>query len=146
MKMDLQGFLHSIARDNRGSVVVEFAMLLPATLTLVLGVIQMGLQMHGYNALRAVAADTARYTIVQFQNKTLLSASQIQEKAEALASNAPYGLDADNLVVVTTTPASSIAGTKIYSVQLTYQPQSILDFAGVKAPRIVVTRNIYVKS
>lgn len=121
-------------------------MLLPFIFAMIIGVIQMGLQMHGYNAVRSVAAETARYVIIQYQNRTLVSMNQITDKAEAIAANAPYGLDLNNMQVTVTDPASGIAGTKKFSIQITYQPMSILGFVDYQAPPVTVVRPVFVKS
>ena len=138
--------LRNLARDRDGSVVVEFALVLPVILGLFLGAMQIGLQMYSYNALRAVAADTARYTIVQYQTKTLLTTDQISDKAQALAVNTPYSLQSDKFDAQVTNPNSGIAGTKLFNLTLTYVPIGLLEFLHVQAPTITVTRPIYVAS
>lgn len=136
----------TLAADRKGSVVVEFALVLPVIMGLFLGAMQIGLQMYSYNALRAIAADTARYTIVQYQTKTALTTSQIGGKAIALAVNPPYSLQFDKFDATVTNPNSNISGTKQFNLTITYVPISLLDFLHVDAPTITVTRPIYVAS
>ena len=45
--------LRRLRRDDRGAAIIEFALLAPVLLGLMLGVLQMGLQMQSFNALRA---------------------------------------------------------------------------------------------
>jgi Flp pilus assembly protein TadG len=134
----------TLRRDDRGGVLVEFAILAPVIFGLLFGVMQMGLQMFSYNALRAVATDTTRYAFVEYQKRNRISTQQIEDQAVAIAVAPPYGLQLDNFNAAVTTPASAIAGTTRYQLELTYVPMNMLGFMGVGAPTITVIREIYV--
>ena len=69
--------LRRLARDVSGSTIVEFALLGPLMMAMMLGVLQLGVGMHGYNAMRSASADVARYAAVQYQTENELSNSQI---------------------------------------------------------------------
>lgn len=140
----LRSNLHSLRRDQHGGVLVEFAILAPVIFGLLFGVMQMGLQMFSYNALRAVATDTSRYTFVEYQKRNRISAGQIEDQALAIAVAPPYGLQFDNFSAAVTTPASTIADTIRYRLELTYVPMNMLGFMGIGAPTITVVREIYV--
>ena len=142
--MRLPDLLRRIRADRTGGVLVEFAILSPVIFALLFGVMQMGLQMFSYNALRAVATDTARYTFVEYQKSNRVSTEQIEDQARAIAVAPPYGLQFDNFDATVTNPSSSIPGTNLLQLQLTYVPMNFLDFIGVGAPTITVTREIYV--
>lgn len=137
--------LKRLLRDDRGSTIIEFAILAPVIFSLMLGVLQIGLQMHDYNAVRSIAADTARYTIVEYQKSNKLVDQQIEDKATAIAVNAPYALNIDNLTVVVTRPATDITGTVKLNIQVTYVPNSVLNFIGVGSPTITVNRPVYLE-
>lgn len=133
-----------LLRNDRASSTVEFAILAPVIFSLMLGVLQLGLHMHDYNAVRAVATDTARYTIVEYQKGNTLTDEQIESKAVAYAVNAPYLLDIDQITVNATRPATDISGTTKMNVQISYVPKSLLNFIGVGSPTITASRPIYV--
>ena len=138
--------LRRLRADRTGGVLVEFAILSPVIFALLFGVMQMGLQMFSYNALRAVATDTARYTFVEYQKSNRVLPEQIEDQARAIAVAPPYGLQFNNLNAVVTSPASTVPGTDLLELELTYVPMNFLDFIGVGAPTITVTRRIYVAS
>jgi TadE-like protein len=138
--------LFGLARNAQGSVVVEFAILAPILFAMVLGVLTMGLHTFSRNALYSVAADTARYTVVEYQKSNKLTNEQIESKAVALSVNRPYGLDIDRLDAVLSRPATDITGTIRFKLDLTYTPYNPLQFAGIGSPTIRSTRYFYVSS
>ena len=131
-------------RSDRASSAVEFAILAPFIFALMLGVLQLGFHMQNYNAVRAVATDTARWTIVEYQKGNTLTNEQIESRATAYAVNAPYGLEIDNLAVDATRPNTDITGTIKMQIQVRYVPRNLLGFFGVGSPTITVSRPIYV--
>ena len=133
-----------ILSDNRGSALIEFAILAPALIGMMMGILYVGLQMMNYNAMRSVSSDIARYTLVEYQKPRPVQASEIKEKAEAIARNPPYGLNIDNLSVVVTTPVTDISGTKKFTAKITYTPYNPVEFLGVDGPVMVETRSFYV--
>ena len=123
---------------------IEFALLAPTIFALMFGVLQVGLHMFAYNAVRSVASDTARYTIVEYQKQDKLTVTQIEDKAVAYAVNPPYGLDTAHLDTTVTQPVSDIAGTTKFMLTITYVPANMLGFFNIGSPTITVTRPIYV--
>lgn len=136
--------LAALLRDARGAAAVEFAILAPIIFGLMLGVLQLGLHMHNFNAIRAVATDTARYTIVEYQKGNKLTDEQIKTKAIALAVNAPYLLDSENLTVNMTRPVTDVVGTIRMNVEVIYTPTGMLSVLGVGSPTMKFNRPIYV--
>ena len=133
--------------DRSGSAIIEFAILAPMIFAMLFGVIQVGLQMWSYNSLRSIVADTARYTMVEYQKSNQLSTSQIESKAIAIAVNSPYDFNIDALgTVQATNPASDIAGMTEFQLTMSYTPPTVLDFTGIRAPTLTITRPIYVTS
>lgn len=133
-----------LRRDNRAAATVEFAILAPVIFSLMLGVLQLGLHMYNYNAVRSVATDTARWVIVEYQKENTLTDEQIESKATAIAVNAPYLLEIDNLTVAVSRPNTDISGTIRMNVQVSYVPRNLLGFIGVTSPTITSNRPIYV--
>ena len=131
-------------RDIQGAALVEFALLAPTIFALMFGVLQVGFHMFAYNAVRSVASDTARYTIVEYQKQDKLSITQIEDRAVAYAVNVPYGLDPSKLTATATKPLSDIVGTTKFMLTITYVPANMLGFFGMSSPTITVTRPVYV--
>jgi Flp pilus assembly protein TadG len=133
--------------DRGGSAIIEFAILAPMIFAMLFGVIQVGLQMWSYNSLRSIVADTARYTMVEYQKSNQLTTDQIEAKAVAIAVNSPYDFNIDDIGTLdVTNPASDIAGMTEFQLTMSYTPPTVLDFTGIRAPTLTITRPIYVTS
>ena len=136
--------LRALRRDMQGTALVEFALLAPTIFALLFGVLQVSFHMFAYNAVRSIASDTARYTIVEYQKNLKPNVSNIEDQAVAFAVNAPYGLNADNLDATVTKPVSDIVGTTKFMLTITYVPTNLLGFFNIGSPTITVARPIYV--
>jgi hypothetical protein len=110
------------------------------------GVLQAGIQMWCYNSLRSIAADTARYTMVEYQKQNQVTIDQIASKAVAIGVNSPYDFNIDAFFPVVDNPASDIAGMTKFTLTMTYTPPSVLDFTGIRAPTLSISRPIYVST
>ncbi len=145
----MRSILSRLKNDGRGAAIVEFAILAPVLFAMVFGVIQVGIQMWSYNSLRSIVADTVRYTAVEYQKGNQITTAQIETKAVAIAVNSPYDFKIDNLGTVQATPISSgdpdyISGLTGYRLTMSYTPPAVLDFTGITAPTISISRPIYV--
>jgi Flp pilus assembly protein TadG len=58
--------LRALCQDQRGAVAIEFALIGPAFIALLLGVLQIGVALQSYNAIRNVSADIARDVTVPY--------------------------------------------------------------------------------
>ncbi len=133
-----------IRRDENGAAAIEFALLGPAFLLMLMGVLQVGMAMQNYNALRSLSADVARYAMVQYQTGNELSNSQIETFAENHALGAPYLLDQNRVnVTVTNADTQRVAGATELQVVVSYQIDSLLGFAGIEFPFVTYTRPIF---
>lgn len=135
--------------DRRGAAVLEFAILAPILFAMLFGVVQVGLQMWSYNSLRSIVADTARYTMVEYQKGNQITTDQIQTKAVAVAVNSPYDFNIDRIDINPPTAIAAgdpdyIAGMTGYRLTMSYTPPTALDFTGIRAPTLTITRPIYV--
>ena len=145
--MTMRRPLTQLTDDRSGSAIIEFAILAPMIFAMLFGVIQVGLQMWSYNSLRAIVADTARYTMVEYQKSNQLTTDQIESKATAIAVNSPYDFNIDDIGTLdVTNPASDIAGMTKFQLTMSYTPPTVLDFTGIRAPTLTITRPIYVTS
>jgi Flp pilus assembly protein TadG len=131
------------ARD--GSTIVELGLLAPLMCALLLGVLQVGIGMHSYNALRGISSDVARYAIVQYQTDNELGNSQLTDYARSVAISPPYGLqDSDVQVSVANATTQRVAGAKELTFTITYTIDSFLGVIGLQDFSISFTRPIFV--
>ena len=137
----------AVLRDTRGAMVVEFALLAPAFLAMVFGVMYVGMGLQNYNAIRNLSADVARHAMVQQQNGNTLTTSQLSSYAATRARGAPYMLNVGRLNATVTTPTTQrITGVREMQIRITYEVDNMLAFAGISAPFITYTRPIFLKN
>jgi len=136
-------FRKRLASDLCGAVLVEFALLAPALLVLLLGVFQVGVHVQNSNAVRNLAADGARWAVVQYQRGNPLSAEQIELGIRARGIGPKFNLDIDRLDIAVTQPATRIAGVREMEISITYAAPNFLGFAEVPALEISYERPIF---
>jgi hypothetical protein len=87
---------------------LEFALVGPAFIVMLMGVLQVGIAMQNYNALRNVSADVARYAMIQYTTGNRLTNDQLNSYATTVAQSAPYLLNSRIIVTIddVATPAS----------------------------------------
>ncbi len=131
--------------DERASVVVEFALIAPVLLVLMFGVLQVGIALQNYNAVRNLSADVARYAVIAHQSGNTLSTTQLRTFAVNSAHGPPYLLEGEKVNAIVTVPVNQrIDGVRELQLTVTYEIESLLDFAGIDAPFITYTRPIFV--
>ncbi|MEW6575372.1 TadE/TadG family type IV pilus assembly protein [Sphingorhabdus sp.] len=143
--MIMRNLLRQIRKSETGASAVEFALAAPIALILMVGVIQVGIAMQGYNAIRGMVGDLARHTVVRYSTGVDLADDQIEADAMARATAAPYLLNADNLVIdVQSAESSGIGGVKQIDVTVSYAVRSIIP--GLDADQFPMTleKSIYV--
>lgn len=141
----------ALRRDQAGSVAMEFALIGPAMLTMLLGVLQIGIGMQNYNALRSVSAEVARYAVVNAQdaaaqsNMTLRDTNdELETYAQEIATDSPYGLQANKLTVTVTSVPTRVDGASERSIQLQYNIPSVLGIIGIDSIPITYTRPFFI--
>ena len=136
----------SLRSNQTASAAVEFALIGPLFLTLFMGVMQVGIGMQNYNALRSISADTARYAVINYQKSNLLTAIQLQTYATNLAKAAPYGLEqSPRFTVFVSTPATQrVAGATEFQIRVTYRVRTWLGLIGLGEIPLTYTRPIFV--
>lgn len=136
--------LHRLRRDETGGAMIEFAILGPAMIVMLLGIVVGGMQMRDYNSIRSAAADVNRYTMIEYQKDNNLTAEQVAQVAVAIASRQPYNLNADRLDSVVTEPATGVVGAKKYLLTLTYTPPDLIGLMNLGPPTIVQQQSIII--
>ena len=142
MKNALRQFARVLS-DRRGSAAVEFAILGPVLISMLLGVLMIGTQMQNYNALRSIAYDVSRYTVIEYQKDNKLTADQINLVTANIAGRSPYNLSRDELSSTVVEQASGITGAKKFVLTLSYTP---MDISGIlpASPTLTETQSIIV--
>lgn len=137
--------LQALPRDQRGAVAIEFALLGPIFIALLLGVLQIGIALQSYNAIRNVSADVARDVTVQYQTGNDLSNSQIRGIAVAQAISAPYLLRPQNVnITVVNAATQRIPNATELSLDVQYRIPTVMALFGFEGPLINYQRPIFV--
>lgn len=140
----MRRLLLSIGRDQRGSTIIEFALLAPVMFGMMFGVIQVGLSMQSYNAMRNVSSETARYALVEYMKKNEIANTAIETQAETIASGAPY-LMLDNFEATVTDAATQrVDGAHEKTLTVTYTPPNVLPFFNWASTQLSFSRPIFV--
>lgn len=138
--------LPRLLRDRTAATAIEFAMLGPALITMLLGILQIGFAMHAYNALRGISGDVGRHVSVEYQKSNELSQQQIELLAEAIAVQAPYLLSGEVDVEVTDAAIQRVVGAREMTFSITYTVPSALDIIGIGEFDISYSRPIFVSA
>ena len=132
-----------LAKSRSGAAAVEFAIIGPFLITAMLGVFQIGLGMQNYNALRAVSAEMARYTLINYQSGNPIDNTLIRLHGRALAKDPPYNLHSDLLEVTVTTAATPrLADTIEKTIALRYRVPTMLSIINFKEVPLEYTRTV----
>lgn len=81
-----------LRRDHSGAAAVEFAFAGPLVILMMMAVLQIGLAMQSYNAIRNVAAETARFAVVQYQRGSTPNVDALEAQAVTIATSGAYVL------------------------------------------------------
>jgi len=134
-----------------GSVAVEFAMIGPAMLAMLFGVLQFGIGMQNYNALRSISAEVARYAIIDAQDAAAHSDmtmrdtnTELEAYAVEIGTAAPYGLQASRLTATVTSVPTRVDGTSERTITLQYNVPSMLGMIGINSIPVTYTRPVFI--
>ncbi|MGE3691817.1 MAG: TadE/TadG family type IV pilus assembly protein [Novosphingobium sp.] len=145
--MRLFATIRRLARHEGGSAIVEFSLLAPALITMMLAILQFGLAMQQYNALRGVAGDVERYAVVNYQTSNRISTDQLATYTQQVATNSPYNIPTTGLRITVTQPATQrVTGATEYSLAIRAQVTSVLGIIGINDYYINYTRPIFLVS
>ena len=140
--------LQQLRRDRRGSTIIEFAILAPAIVTLFLGILQVGMWMQSYNALRSVAAETGRRVAVGFQrvDPTIDENIEMAEWARNRAIDGYLFKDGDISTDVSDAANQQIVGVTEKTLTITATYKSIMSIIGIDNQTVTFKRPIFVKT
>lgn len=136
--------LRQLRRDQRGATIVEFAILLPVIFGAILGVLQVGLGMQAYNALRNVSADTSRFATIEYQKENEIAVGTIEAQAVTIATSSPYMLESARFRAdVDPATTQRVDGAIELQIVTTYNVRSVMGFMGFNDVPITFTRPIF---
>ena len=138
--------LRLLRGDRSGSAIVEFGILAPAIITLLFGVVQVGMWMQTYNALRSVAAESGRYVAVEYQKTNRISNVQMALWARNRAISNFMFESSQLSTSVVDSGTQSIAGVTEKTLTLNYTMDSFMGIVGIDDIPVSFSRPIFVKS
>jgi Flp pilus assembly protein TadG len=140
-----------LRRDCSGSVIVEFAIIGPAMLGMLFGVLQFGIGMQNYNALRSISAEVARYAVIDAQDAAAHSDmtmrdtnEELEDYAKEIADVPPYGLQESRLTVTVTSVPTRVEGASERMINLRYNIPSMLGMIGIESIPITYERSVFI--
>jgi Flp pilus assembly protein TadG len=137
--------LRALTVDVTGGALVEFALLAPVFIAMVIGVLQIGTYMQNYSAVRSLASDAARFTAVEYQKSNTLSTTELEADIVAMGAASPYNLSGDRLQVnLTEVSPSDVDGSRKFDMDITYQIPSFMAGIGFNDFTLDYSRPLYV--
>jgi len=134
-----------LSRDQHGAAAIEFVILAPILIMMLLGVMQIGLYMQAQNALSGVAGDMSRYMSVEYQKDNEITNTQLEALAYTRAVSAPYLLDGARVGTTATNSATqAITNVREIELTMTYQVPSVIAFANMGPMNLTYKKSIYV--
>lgn len=134
-----------LCRDNHGAVIVEFALLAPILLMMMIGVFHIAVTMQSYNAMRSVTSDAARFVMVEYQKGNELNEDEIHAVIVAEATGPAYMLDTDQLEVnVEPALVSRVIGTTEYTLDVSYTVDDWMPFTDYDEATLTYSRPVFV--
>lgn len=136
-----------IGGNTSGAAAVEFALVAPLVIGLMLGMFQVSIGMHDYNSLRGAVADSARYAIVDFQKETRSDEAALTAAAIEIATSTPYNLNPDQLEVsVDLLDDSRVAGALEATITMEYDVPSFARMVGMGDIHLEYSRPVFLIS
>ncbi len=135
----------ALLRARDGAVIVEFALLAPVILVLMIGVFHVAVYVQNYNAVRSVVSDAGRHVMVQYQKDNTLAESEIHSVMLSIATSSPYLLDTDRLEIDVDREATSrVSGTIEFDIDVVYDMQDWLPFVDLPTLQLSYSRPVFV--
>lgn len=113
--------LRRLRDDCRGVAAVEFALMAPVFLGLVIGVIEFGRAAYTQGVVSFAAEEATRYAVVNY--------SITEEEVRDLTEDCLLGINRDHInAIVVTGPIDPVDNTRTISVQVSYDFQFLLPY------------------
>ena len=124
--------LSSLIRDERGSPVIEFAIVVPALVSIIFGIAQLGLIYQANAGIQHALGEAARYATLYDSSKT--TKVHTEDEIRAKLDQKLFGMA--NVTPSVTVPES---GTGRMKLQVTYTKR--LNFLFITGPTVTLTRS-----
>ena len=139
------GILKRLSRNAAGSSAVEFALIAPVFITLMFGVVEVGIYMQNYNAVRSLGSDAARFATVEYQKNNKLSETTLEDNIKTKGLGSPYNLAASRLTVdVNEVTPSPVNGARQFDLDLSYALPDIVQGTTIDNITITYSRQLFV--
>ena len=137
--------LRRLTANQRGASAVEFALLAPVFISLMLGVVEVGLYMQNYNAVRSLAGDAARFAAVEYQKNNVVTEDALEANIKAMGLAAPYSLmDSQLTVTVTEVSPARVNGAREYDLDIDYALPDIIGGTTIDNFTVSYSRPLFV--
>jgi Flp pilus assembly protein TadG len=137
--------LRRLTASERGASAVEFALLAPVFISLMLGVVEVGLYMQNYNAVRSLAGDAARFAAVEYQKNNVVTEDALEANIKAMGLAAPYSLmDSQLTVTVTEVSPARVNGAREYDLDIDYALPDIIGGTTIDNFTVSYSRPLFV--
>ena len=137
--------LRRLTASERGASAVEFALLAPVFISLMLGVVEVGLYMQNYNAVRSLAGDAARFAAVEYQKNNVVTEDALEANIKAMGIASPYGLmDSQLTVTVTEVSPARVNGAREYDLDIDYALPDIIGGTTIDNFTVSYSRPLFV--
>lgn len=134
-----------LATNDRGASAIEFAILAPVFFSLMVGVVEVGIYMQNYNAVRSLASDASRFAAVEYQKNNTLGEATLEANIQAMGLASPYNLiDSQLTVTVTEVTPARVNGAREFDLDISYALPDIIGFMTVDNFTINYSRPLFV--
>ena len=136
-----------LCRDDRGSTVVEFALVSPVLIMLILAALQFGMVLRANAGLRDLAGWAGREAVVSYQlvSDGTIGATQLKNNIVERAENMRYNLRDGTLnVTVTNAADTTLLTVNRVRIQMTYNQPISLPFLPIASVPLRVDRTFFV--
>lgn len=139
--------LAALRKSRDGAAAVEFALLAPLLIAMVLGIFQVGIWMGTYNSMRSAMNETGRWVTVRYQIGDRQTNIDIAKEARRRATTAPYFLDSSKVTTyVSDATTQSIDKVTEKELKIVYSMPNVLQFVGMRDFQVSYSRPLFVKA
>lgn len=134
-----------LIREKSGAAVIEFALVAPVFIALMMGVVEVGLYMQNYNAVHSLATDATRFATVEYQKNNKIDTTTMENNIGSLGVESPYNLNPNYLhVAVTPVTPSAVNGALQFNLTIDYDLPDLIGGTSIDNITISYSRQIFV--
>lgn len=136
--------LSRLRNDQRGVAAVEFALVAPILLMMLLGSFEVARALQARNALREAVGSVGRDVVVAYQDGTGDTSAAIRNKVIASASDRAHLLDPADLAVVVGITDNATYGIRQITINATYEFGMEVPFLPARVLRFQQNRVMFI--